>query len=111
MGQPQYQERRTHGREQTRLLAELRYDDKHLRHLMITNVSLGGVYVSTGDRAKPENGQEISLTVSDVSGESSCSLTGRVVRVNADGVGIVFTKFSVDDYERILRMGEYYGFV
>ncbi len=71
------------------------------------NISLTGLYVETTERLDLEATCRVDINLIGASSEMICSIKGTICRHDDQGMGIVFTKLSPDNYlhiENLVRL-------
>ncbi len=75
------------------------------RPCLIRDVGLGGLYVEMGEPFRPGDECTVAIGPDPLSGVPSFEAQGRVVHaVPGRGVGVEFTRMSVETFDRLDRM-------
>ncbi|BEH10820.1 MULTISPECIES: PilZ domain-containing protein [Geobacter] len=74
----------------------------------VADLSLNGMFVKT-DGDKPAIGEEVEVVISLAEGEPSLNveLAGEVVRADANGVALRFSRIEVDSFIHLRNIVEY----
>ncbi len=85
--------KRYHPRKSFRLYVTMSHGHITGKHLS-RDISLGGIFVETTEKLTP--GQEVKLSIPFTNQDCHFRITGKVVRITEDGVGVEFDIYAFD---------------
>lgn len=65
---------------------------------MVDNLSMGGMFLATGETIPGDSSLEISIILSGSSSMLSIGLKGRLVRQNEEGIAVEFLEMDLDSF-------------
>jgi hypothetical protein len=98
--------RRKHTRLPLQFRAEFQLQDSRILTGKTKNISFGGVFIYCRNAAEEVVGSEgkLRIILQDYTEGGSVTISGRIVRVDEEGMGIQFVSIGFEDYQKFRNM-------
>lgn len=101
--------RRQYTRARTRIAASIETAEGTTVCGVVRDVSLRGAFIEIDEDVKAGSECQVSLVLIGLENPVSIKASARVVRVEALGAGLLFTRIKLDDFYHLRRLVDYNG--